>query len=327
MSVEVLNQALVGFKLDAKCVDFQRHRHFAFYDLELGPKCQVARINRLANEIALKIKSKTIPIIKPMHEKGLVRLQVLTGPAETLHLDKMLNKHPNPGGFLPFLFGETDEGVPLWVDMADNPHMLVAGATGSGKSVFLHNLISNAQRTPNLELFLSDPKSVEFSPYRDSNYESLISCITTNYSETIEMLESLVSEMENRYQTLMRLGFQSIQQMRFPFSRIMVIIDEVADLILADGRSHLFEELVVKLAQKSRAAGIYLILATQRPSVDVLTGLIKANFEARLACRVSSRVDSQVILDQPGAEHLLGKGDAIFKNRNYQSVRLQIALP
>jgi len=166
---------------------------------------------------------------------------------------------------------------------------------------------------------------VEFAPYRKPQLKEFIPVIATSYDETILMLEGLVSQMEVRYNNLLRLGLQSIEQMRSPFDKIIVIIDEVADLILSDGRSHRFEELVVKLAQKSRAAGIYLVLATQRPSVDVLTGLIKANFEARLSCRVSSRVDSGVILDHAGAEHLCGRGDAIFKNRNHNSVRLQIA--
>ena len=186
-------------------------------------------------------------------------------------------------------------------------------------------MIANAARTPNLTLLLSDPKGVEFAPYRDDRLGDLIQEITSNYHDTIRMLAWLVNEMEDRYSHLMQMGFQSIDQMRRPFSRIMVIIDEVADLILMDGRSRRFEELIVKLAQKCRAAGIYLVVATQRPSVDILTGLIKANFEGRLSCRVSSRIDSQVILDHPGAELLVGRGDAIFKNRNFNSARLQVA--
>ena len=323
--VESLNDALTGFKLDAQCINARTHRHFGFYDLHLGPKCQVSKIVKMSSEIALKIRSKSIPIVKSIPEEGIVRLQVVTSNPEPIDFQTLYKNGSKPKGLLPFLFGETDDGKLLWNDISQNPHMLVAGSTGSGKSVFLHNLIANAARTPNTILMLSDPKSVEFAPYRKQELQDFIPAIATSYDSTIRMLDGLVSEMEVRYANLLRLGLQSIEQMKSPFDKIIVIIDEVADLILSDGRSHKFEELVVKLAQKSRAAGIYLVLATQRPSVDVLTGLIKANFEARLACRVSSRVDSGVILDHPGAEHLMGRGDAIFKNRNFDSVRLQIA--
>lgn len=325
MMIENLNEALVGFKVDAQCINARTHRHFGFYDLHLGPKCQVSKIVKMSSEIALKIRCKSVPIVKSIPEEGIVRLQVVMSAPESISFQKLYDGGIKPKGLLPFLFGETDDGKLLWTDMSQNPHMLVAGSTGSGKSVFLHNLIANAARTPNTTLMLADPKSVEFAPYRKAELKHFIPVISTSYDSTVAMLEGLVSEMEVRYSNLLKLGLQSIEQMRSPFDKIVVIIDEVADLILSDGRTHRFEELVVKLAQKSRAAGIYLVLATQRPSVDVLTGLIKANFEARLACRVSSRVDSGVILDHPGAEHLMGRGDAIFKNRNNSSVRLQIA--
>lgn len=323
--VESLNEALVGFRLDAKCINARKHRHFGFYDLHLGPKCQVSKIVKMSDEIALKIRSKSVPIVKSIPEEGIVRLQVVTSNPEPIMFHDLYKSASKPKGLLPFLFGETDDGNLLWTDISQNPHMLVAGSTGSGKSVFLHNLIANAARIPNTVLMLSDPKSVEFAAYRTAELKSFIPVIANSYDATVKMLEGLVKEMEARYSNLLRLGLQSIEQMRSPFDKIVVIIDEVADLILSDGRTHRFEELVVKLAQKSRAAGIYLVLATQRPSVDVLTGLIKANFEARLSCRVSSRVDSGVILDHPGAEHLVGRGDAIFKNRQHDSVRLQVA--
>lgn len=323
--MESLNAALVGFRLDAKCVNAKQHRHFGFYDLHLGPSCQVSKIQRMANEIALKIRSKSVPIVKSITNEGVVRLQVVLDTPESINLDNLMSSSDKPKGLIPFLFGETDDGKHLWNDMSQNPHMLVAGSTGSGKSVFLHNLVANAARTPNMTLMLSDPKGVEFAPYRVNSMSQFIPVIATNYIETVDMLTELVDEMERRYHHLRNEGLQSIDQMFSPFDKIMVIIDEAADLILMDGRSHRFEELVVRLAQKSRAAGIYLVLATQRPSVDVLTGRIKANFEARLACRVSSRIDSGVILDHPGAENLIGRGDAIFKNRTYDSVRLQVA--
>lgn len=324
--ITTLNDALDGFGLDAHCVNAMRRRHFGFYDIRLGPKCQISRIQRLATEIQLKIRSKNAPIVKTMAEEGLVRLQVVVSDPEPIDLGDLFLANPErPKGFLPFLLGEMDDGKPLWADMAQNPHMLVAGSTGSGKSVVLQTLIANAARTYGMELYLVDPKCVEFAAYRDVRMSPLVKGITTSYQGTLHMLQDLVDEMSRRYETMMELGYQSIEQMPAPFRKIMVIIDEVSDLILMDGRTHRFEELLVKLAQKCRAAGIYLVLATQRPSVDVLTGLIKANFEGRLACRVSSNVDSRVILDHPGAENLIGKGDAIFKNRIFNSVRFQVA--
>lgn len=323
--VDSLNSSLKGFKLDAKCVNAYTHRHFGFYDLELGPKCQISKISRLSNEIALKIRSKSVPIIKSIPEKGIVRLQVVLDNSEPILLDNLFKKKYDSSGFLPILLGESDDGRIICADISQNPHMLVAGSTGSGKSVFLHTLIANLARIPNTVLYLSDPKSVEFAPYRVPEANGFIQTICTSYESTVSMLEDIVLEMETRYESLCKFGLQSIEQMKYPFDKIVVIIDEVADLILSDGRTHKFENLIVKLAQKSRAAGIYIVLATQRPSVDVLTGLIKANFEARLSCRVSSRIDSQVILDCPGAENLMGRGDAIFKNRVYDNIRIQVA--
>lgn len=323
--LDTLNLALDSFRLDAKCVKASKHRHFGLFDLQLGPKCRISKIRSLSGELALKIRSKGSPIIRSIPEDGLVRLQVVLSDPEIIHFESLYETKSKTKMLLPFLFGETEDGRLLWNDMAANPHMLVAGSTGSGKSVFLHNLIANAARTKDLILMLSDPKGVEFSPYRNSRLSEFIPIIAINYDQTLQMLSNLLIEMEDRYSMLMRLGVQSIEQMKSPFSSIMVIIDEVADLILMDGRTRKFEELLVKLAQKCRAVGIYLVIATQRPSVDVLTGLIKANFEARLSCKVSARVDSHVILDHSGAEFLMGCGDAIFKNRSFNSVRLQVA--
>lgn len=322
MNIKEFNSILSGFKLDAECVNVSNHRHFAFYDLKLGPKCQISKISRLAGEIALKLKSKTIPIVKPITEEGIVRLQVVNKNQESIDLCSITRvKQP---GLLPVLLGETEEGQPFNLDLASNPHMLVAGSTGSGKSILLHNIIYNLSLIKNTKIYLSDPKLVEFSIYKNPKLSSLFPLIVSSYEETVSMLRFLVDEMENRYEDLASAGLQSIEGMKYPFDKIVVIIDEIADLILMDGKTHILENLIVKLAQKSRAAGIYLILATQRPSVEVLTGLIKANFEGRLACRVSSRIDSQVILDRPGAEHLLGRGDALFKNRNHNLVRFQV---
>lgn len=323
--IETLNSTLQSLNLDAKCVAATEHRHFAFYDVKLGTKCPMTKISSRAREIALNLHSQSDPIIKLLRKEGLVRLQLVTGDPKPLPLLDLLKKHPKPEGILPFLLGETDDGQVLWNDMAQNPHMLIAGSTGSGKSVLLHNLIANAINVGNVKLFLVDPKGVEFSAYASPEMTSLVTQVVYDYAAVLEMLESIIHIMDERYEMLKELGIQNIEQAPKLFKPILVIIDEVSELMLKDGKGKRFENLILKLAQKSRAAGIYLVLATQHPSVKVLTGLIKANFAARMACKVSSRTDSQVVLDHPGAELLIGRGDAIIKNMAHDLVRLQVA--
>lgn len=323
--INQLTSALDGLRIDAVCVNAIEHRHFAFYDVKLGPKGSLSRLQRSSSEIALNLRSKSNPIFKLLREEGLIRLQVVTGDPKPLPLLDLLKTNPKHDGILPFLLGETDDGKILWTDMSKNPHMLVAGSTGSGKSVLLHNMIANAINVGKVHLFLVDPKGVEFSAYDTPKMSGLIKQVVYDYSTVIEMLEHIVEIMDDRYEMLRALELQSIDQSPKIFDPILIIIDEVSDLMLKDGKEKRFENLIIQLAQKSRAAGIYLLLATQHPSVKVLTGLIKANFEARLACKVSSRTDSQVVLDYPGAELLIGRGDAIIKNSNHDLVRFQVA--
>jgi DNA segregation ATPase FtsK/SpoIIIE, S-DNA-T family len=160
---------------------------------------------------------------------------------------------------------------------------------------------------------------VEFKAYNEH------AVVVYNYADTVSMLKVLVSKMESRFEHMSELGIKSVEENPSLFPFVVVVIDEVADLMIQDKKTHIFETLVVRLAQKARAAGIYLVLATQRPSRDVLTGTIKANFPARIACKTSSRVDSQVVLDMPGAEELLGRGDAILRNQEYDRARFQVA--
>lgn len=322
ISINTLNDVLKSFKIDAICVDFKQHRHFSFYDLQLRPGCRISKINLLSKELALALKTRTIPMIKPISEQGIVRLQLTHKSAELLTFDELCANATPGKGILPFLLGETDEGQQLWMDMSQNPHLLVAGATGSGKTVLLHNIIANAARRKDTKLFLIDTKKVEFTPYENSI--ELVDGVATDYISAVSILEHLYEVMESRFNYLNEIGRSSIEQDPDMMDKILVIIDEAADLMLMD-KTGQFESYLVRLAAKSRAAGIYIVLATQRPSVDVLTGLIKANFPARLACKVSSRIDSQIIIDRPGAEHLLGKGDALFKSPTNDDVRLQIA--
>jgi S-DNA-T family DNA segregation ATPase FtsK/SpoIIIE len=321
------NRVLEGLKIKAKCVSAARHRHLALYDLALEPGCRVRRIEMFAREIALGLKSKTNPIITSIPELGIVRLRVAYEDAAVLPFEDLYVEAEKPEGILPVLLGETDQGEKLWVDLALHPHTLVAGGTGSGKSTALHTIIANAVRNGDVWLYLVDPKGgVEFGVYSDN----VATFLATTYDETIFMLQRLNAEMDRRYDMLFRAGLASIEQQPNAFSKILVVIDEVADLMMYDSNKQnaqrgSFERLLIMLAQKSRAAGIYIVLATQRPSVDILKGSIKANFPARLSCRVSSAVDSKVILDRSGAESLLGRGDAILDSNVHDCSRFQVA--
>lgn len=326
MNMERLNTVLSNLKIGGNCIKSHYHKHLAFYDVELDPGTTVSKLERRTKEIALALRSKTLPIVKLMPELGCVRLQVAHKDVEIVSLSNLLTLNVPAKMALPFVLGETDEGKPLVVDMSSNPHLLIAGGTGSGKSVALHAIIANAaflrkNHLRNIEVYLSDPKRVEFVNYDNKHCSGLIQSISYDYNSTVNMLRHVFQLMELRYNMLSKSGLTSVEDAPHMFSRVLVIIDEVADLVLQDKKG--FPMLVVKLAQKARAAGIHLILATQRPSVDILTGLIKANFPGRLSCKVASKVDSQVILDSIGAESLLGRGDSIFQNPMMDRVRFQ----
>ena len=339
--IDNMNSILSSLRIKGRCVNAASHRHLAFYDvaLDFGENCsaEVRKMENRAREIALGIRSKTVPVVKPVTDKGVVRLQVATREADTLPWIDQINAagdYPK-GQVLPFLLGKTDEGEDLWIDMAENPHLLIAGGTGSGKSVLLHTLVANAVSLDassfhNMELYLVDPKRVEFTQYEGLLDSGPVIRIESDYVPTVIMLEELVEEMESRYFKMNQMGVRKVADLDrktqyFQFPYIMIFIDEVNDLMMQDKKLHAFQDLVVRLAQKGRVAGIHMIMATQRPSVDVLTGVIKANFPARIGCRTASKIDSQVILDMPGAESLLGRGDAILRNMKHDRVRFQVA--
>jgi S-DNA-T family DNA segregation ATPase FtsK/SpoIIIE len=321
--VNLLNSTFKSFNIKAECVDSFSHRHFIFFDVKLAPGTKVSRILSFSNELALAMRIKSSFIIKPIPELGIVRLQSTFKNADKLLFSDLYKSPPNKS-YLPFMFGETDEGQPLWVDMSKNPHLLIAGATGSGKSVLLHTLIANAAKRRDTNLYLIDTKKVEFNIYRNKNMRRLIINQANDYNSALDLLHYCYDEMEQRYEYMADNGISSSEQ-EPNLTKNLIIIDEASDLILFDKKNKQFENILVRLAQKARAAGTFIALATQRPSVDVITGLIKANFPARLSCKVSSRFDSKVVLDQQGAENLNGKGDALFYSPNSKQVRLQIA--
>ena len=208
------------------------------------------------------------------------------------------------------------DGRPMWMDLAQNPHMIVAGTTGSGKSTLLHNIIANLLNYNKVELYLIDPKQIEFSEYYDAGIRDTNVYFT--YEQAMEILNSAIEVMEFRYE-LIRTGTPASS-----LTPIVIMIDEFADLIMQD-KGDQFYTVLCRLAQKCRAARIHLILSTQRPSVNIINGTIKANFPARISCRVASHVDSKVVLDSPGAENLLGKGDALVRDNLRFLERFQIA--
>jgi len=323
--VSSLNEVLNGFNIKAKCIDAKSYRHFSFYDIELACGTRVNKITSYAKELALAMRTKTDIIVTPMPEKGVVRLHTTHSYADTLSFDSLFKKFKAPKDFtLPFLFGEDAEGNPLWVDMAKNPHMLVAGSTGSGKSCLLHTLIANAAKRNDTKLYLIDTKRVDFGVYKNSSIKTLIHHIAEDYDEAMATLKYAYASMEARYKYMSENGIQNFEHHSNIFDKKLIIIDEAADLMLYN-KTKEFEQLLVKLAQKSRAAGIFIVIATQRPSVDVLTGLIKSNFPARVSCKVVTKTDSRIILDQHGAESLAGRGDAIIRKPIGNTVRFQVA--
>lgn len=328
-----MNEVLSGLGIDGTCVRAEQHRHLAFFDIELSRKSSaLKKLRNSAQEIALHLRTKTVPIMRLVPEQGVVRLQVALKDAENVyHKDLYFTGEFLPDDMvLPMLLGENDEGKKLWMDMNHNPHLLVAGGTGSGKSSLLHTLVANALyvhalRLRNVWIYLADPKRVEFTEYLNPKLKGVVMGVTSSYEDVLDQIQDLHALMENRYAQMHKLRMRSIEEDPQKFPIVLMVIDEVADLIMQDKKSGKFQDALVKLAQKGRAAGIFLVLATQRPSVDVVTGLIKANFPGRIACKTASRKDSEVVLDRPGAETLLGRGDAVLQNMKYDSVRFQVA--
>lgn len=307
--VEKFNKILFSLKIKAECIDFNKINNYFYYDIKLYPCTTVKSIERFSEEISLLLKSYTKPNFKVLHEEGIIRLEFVNPRKNILKLFDFNIKLNNQ---LNCLLGQTIEGYNLWMNIEQNPHLLIAGTTGSGKSTLLHNIIANILINSNASLFLVDPKSIEFS------YYSNIIRVYYTYNECVKMLDYIIDIMEDRYKLIRKEGFN------LSLKPIIIIIDEFANLILQD-KDNLFHDKLCLLAQKSRAARIYLIISTQRPSSTTVSGSIKANFPARIACKVASKIDSRIILDTNGAENLLGNGDALLKDNFRNLQRFQIA--
>jgi DNA segregation ATPase FtsK/SpoIIIE, S-DNA-T family len=345
MNSRILEKKLLDYGVEGRVVEVRPGPVITVYEFEPAPGVKVSRIVNLADDLALALSALSIRIVAPIPGKAVVGIEVPNANREMVFLKEIIDSDPFRASKskLSFGLGKDISGEPFIVDLARMPHLLVAGSTGSGKSVSINSIICSIlfKATPDEARFLMiDPKMLELSDYEGIPH--LLLPVVTNPKKAAIALRWLVEEMERRYTVLAEKSVRNIEHYhqkmekelkekgkvykrkgdilegegeassepmeRIPY--IIVVIDELADLMMISSRE--VEESITRLAQMARAVGIHLLLATQRPSVDVLTGIIKANFPARISFQVTSKVDSRTILDTIGAEHLLGAGDMLF---------------
>jgi S-DNA-T family DNA segregation ATPase FtsK/SpoIIIE len=294
------------------------------YELTPAPNVRISRIEGLGDDLAMALSARSIRIEAPIPGKAVVGIEIPNHEAEAIRFKPLLTPIDKAGAWtpsqaIPFALGKDVGGAPQVRDLASMPHLLIAGATGSGKSVMVNAIITSFlfARTPQeLRMILVDPKRVELSGY--NGLPHLLVPVITESDKAASALKWAVLEMENRYRMFASAGARNLEgynssreDVNDRMYSIVIIIDELADLMMQDGRET--EESIVRIAQKARATGIHLILATQRPSVNVVTGLIKANIPSRIAFSMASQIDSRTVLDAPGAEDLIGRGDMLFQ--------------
>jgi S-DNA-T family DNA segregation ATPase FtsK/SpoIIIE len=315
-----LVETLGHFGVEAKIVGIVSGPHVSRFELRLAPGTKVKKVTELSNDIAYALASTDIRILAPIPGKQAVGVEVPNRTRKMVRLGDIYAGRPEKTSPLVAWLGKGIDGNPVWTDIAKMPHVLVAGTTGSGKSGCVNAILSSIlmQASPNeVRLVLVDPKQVELNHYE--NVPHLLTPVVTSPRLAANVLSNLIGEMESRYgimsqaraRNLVELNRVRAKKGEAPLPHILCVIDELADLMMVAPAE--VEDSIIRLAQKSRATGIHLVLATQRPSTDIITGTIKVNIPSRIAFAVSSQTDSRVILDQGGAEALLGQGDMLFR--------------
>lgn len=311
IAIKSLNTLFEQLKVKASVKNYKQENSFLIFDIVLEPSGTFKKLEKFSTEIALTLKSISEPLIYPVTSEGIIRMEIMVSLLDTVNFKDIVDsvEFLNSDYILPIALGKLRDGLPLIIDLTKMPHLLVSGATGSGKSILLQVIINSLfLKSTNYNLALIDTKRVEFSYY--NNLSKLYGPIARDVNSANILLNNLIIEMENRFKILEKSKCRDITYYKGLMPYIVVIIDEFADLMIISKKES--QELICRLAQKSRACGIHLIVATQRPSVDVITGLIKANFSSRISCQVSSSSDSRIVLGKNGAEKLSGSGDAII---------------
>ena len=332
---KILEKTFANFGLNVKVVEIETGPVIAQYEVELEAGLRLSKITGLADDLAIALRVPSVRIVAPIPGKNTVGIEVPNDERQLVRLREVMEESTGLKKMrIPIFLGKDVSGNAMTVDLSSMPHLLIAGRTGTGKSVCLNAIIASilmTRRPDEVRMLMIDPKMVELSGYKSLPH--LMHPVVTDMRKAEAILAWAVDKMEERYELLARVGVRHITSynqlseaeimdrlgdltdeqraavpLHMPF--IVIVADEMADLMMTAGKE--VEQHIIRLAQKSRAVGIHLILATQKPTVDVITGLIKSNLPARIAFQVSSRTDSRVVLDEMGADKLLGNGDMLF---------------